>query len=368
MNRLSAGISGKTASAGILRATKQGLLYLLRATFSQDMAAPLPASLPIDMGGPLTVTDTENKLNVSGGKLQVAGGKTTPVWADPAFAESSTRVRVAGQAAFFTVTPTAVSGSGILFGWTGSTTLTTNISGFRMQSTTLMQLMILGATAATLAPLVNGVEERFGVVSRSIGAFYVRWEGGRWVLQWVDNVTAYAPQRVAVSNNSAALTIDEVKVTDLATFATDAQVYTNRLVSPAVGATMISTADALIEFTVTTLPSSSAIDTRIRKQDALNFFVVSVSSTGGLLLREMVAGVLTTLSNAAAVMANGHRVVIVQEGAVIKGYSNNVLRWTYSSATNFQTQTGIEVQTLGTGGVLSELIAWPRYPVLPGGI
>jgi len=368
MNRLSAGISDKAMSAGILRATKQGLVWLLRATFSQDMAAPLPTSLPIDVGGPLTVTDTESKLSISGGALQVAGGKAVPVWGNPAVAESSTRIRAAGQAAFFTVTPTAISGSGVVFGWTNATAPTTNISGFRMQSTTLMQTFVLGATVATLAPLVNGVEERFGVISRSIGAFYVRWEGGRWVLQWVDNVTAYGPQRVAVSNNSAALTIDEIKALELATFATDAQVYTNRLASPAAGATTTSTADAVLEYTVMTLPTAGNIQVDIRKQDASNHWYVWVNSAGSLYLYENVAGVITLRASVGTIVAAGHRIVVVQEAAVIKIYSNNILRITYSSATNFQTAITVGMNSFGTGGGVSELICWRRYPTLPGGI
>jgi hypothetical protein len=131
--------------------------------------------------------------------------------------------------------------------------------------------------------------------------------------------------------------------------------YLLRLLNPTAGATFAHPANTRIEFTVAALPVSGNIDLFFRKQDATNYWRVAVGSTGNFTLLEVVAGAGTTRGTANGVMSSGHRVVIIATGSVITGYSNGVLRWTYSSASNFATATTGEISSLGTGGSISVL-------------
>lgn len=211
------------------------------------------------------------------------------------------------------------------------------------------------------------------IVSRGTGsyAFSRNVTSGAYTLQWIEN-TATAAIQPRISNTASAAGrinyFDNFRVLDLAPldsrFATDYGLATSRLVSPIAGATTTSEADAVIETTITTLPSAGAITLRLRMQDAQNHWEVDLQSSGAMTLYERVANVPTARGNAAAVLVNGSQVVITLEGSVIKGYSDNVLRWTYSSATSFQTLTANEVATLGTGGVVSQITCWPRFVTL----
>jgi hypothetical protein len=130
--------------------------------------------------------------------------------------------------------------------------------------------------------------------------------------------------------------------------------YLLRLLNPTAGTVFAHPANTRIEYTAA-LPVSGNIDLFFRKQDATNYWRVAVGSTGNFTLLEVVAGAGTTRGTANGVMSSGHRVVIIATGSVITGYSNGVLRWTYSSASNFATATTGEISSLGTGGSISVL-------------
>ena len=107
--------------------------------------------------------------------------------------------------------------------------------------------------------------------------------------------------------------------------------------------------------------SGDNVDVAIRMQDADNYWFCRVNSSGDISLLEVIDGdTPVQRSTAAGVVSTGHRVVIIADGTTIKGYSNNTLRWTYASATNFATATDGKVLALGTGGAVSDLKTWPR--------
>jgi hypothetical protein len=127
------------------------------------------------------------------------------------------------------------------------------------------------------------------------------------------------------------------------------------------GDTFIHEADSLIEFVVDTLPSVFSLYINMRTQGAGNTWYVRIDGDGGFYLIEQVGGGDTERGSAGAgTISNGHLVVVILEGQTIRGYSNNVLRWTYAAAANFQTETDGSVSGLGTGGQVSNLITWPR--------
>jgi hypothetical protein len=119
-------------------------------------------------------------------------------------------------------------------------------------------------------------------------------------------------------------------------------------------------ADCRIEYIVTTLPSGGSILVRFRAQDSSNAWSIRTNASGSLILDEIVDGsAQPPRASMASGLAAGHKVEIVVNGITIQGYSNGVLRWTYSSATNFQTQTSGIVASLGTGGAIADLKVRP---------
>lgn len=124
------------------------------------------------------------------------------------------------------------------------------------------------------------------------------------------------------------------------------------------GVTFTHPANGVIAWTQTTL-GSPVSDVLVRYQDANNHWRVRVWADGTLYLYEDVAGVVTArATTGAGVVSNGHRIVVVCDGTTIEIYSNDVLRITYSSASNFATATDGRLDALGTGGAVSDLRTW----------
>lgn len=156
--------------------------------------------------------------------------------------------------------------------------------------------------------------------------------------------------------------VDNFRVIDLASpWNTDYSFASQRLAGTVnAGTAFIHTANAVIEFTITTLHTAGNINVFFRNQDATNGWFIQITSTGTINLFERVAGVDTNRANAAAGVASGHRIVIITENNTIRVYSNNTLRFTYANAVNFSTAIAGEMNSLGTAGVITNLVAWPR--------
>jgi hypothetical protein len=111
------------------------------------------------------------------------------------------------------------------------------------------------------------------------------------------------------------------------------------------------------------MPSGGGTNSIItfRRQDDNNRWAVGCNETGALFLLEYIAGVQNIRGLVGAVMASGHRVVVVADGSTIRVYTNNVLRITYTSASNFATMTAGKVETLAGSSVVSDIVLWPRH-------
>ena len=97
-----------------------------------------------------------------------------------------------------------------------------------------------------------------------------------------------------------------------------------------------------------------------RQQDATNYWEVIVTPAQDITLREVVAGVPTARGTALGVINNGDRVVVIADGTTIRVYEQNTLRITYALAANFQTETDGELQSVGVGGAVDDIVTWPR--------
>lgn len=211
--------------------------------------------------------------------------------------------------------------------------------------------------------------QEIAVIKRSTyGAWYLVRESvvGDWVLHWVNHTVSttnnYAVLRDGIAAGRATY-IETMRVCQLpAPWDTDYGIATQRLAgarSP--GDTFTHEADGLIEYIQTALCTTSTTKVRFRQQDNSNHWLLSTYPSGTLYLGEKVDGVNTWRGNTGACVVNGSRVVLVLDDIVIKVFVDDVLKLTYSSASNFKTCTNGIVESLGGGpGQIDDLVTWPR--------
>ncbi len=337
-----------------------GLGLLFRDDFTTDDPAPITSPRTAEPGpGVLTITDTENKLSISGGDLVFAGGKASPAYGDPAFWADDSVTRVPGIAALFEMKWVgSISGYSVI-GFFGAKA-SDNLRGGYKQSGTKLQIGNLSSNYAIVYTLVTDTEYILGVVLASSGSHLIIYDSswvylGKWLNITIE--TLYA----GISNYSSNPNVDFLRVSQLPSpWDTDDGIATEvHSGVVAEGVTFTHEADCLIEFEVTTLPSAGNVDVYFRVQDAANVWILRMVSDGRLRLIERVASVGTERATA-TVLSGGERIVIVADDETITAYYDNTQAWTYASASNFKTETDGEVDSLGTGGAVSDLKAWPR--------
>jgi hypothetical protein len=352
----------------LFSAAGEAVTYLLRDDFITDDAAPLDSPRTCEPGpGTLTAAQNDGQFSISSGGLQVPV-QTTPVFGDLGFycnaAGGAAFTRAAGLALLHTINfATLTGGDSTILGWANATTLgaATFEAGALLNSTDFRPY---SANATSAAALATGNVYAIAYVLRSAGHFLLV-KGGAfasWTLVWVNAAGASASMYPGFLNQDNTGTFDNLRVSSLAApWATDYGIATQQLSGARdPGDTFIHEGDCIIEFTVTTRPSADQIEVQFRKQDATNFWQVTIDSTGALDLDEVVAGTPTQRGTAAGVISNGERVVVLAVGTTIKVYDGNTIRITYASASNFQTETDGKLETEGTGGSVSNIVAWPR--------
>jgi hypothetical protein len=309
--------------------------------------------------GVRTTADTENKISIGEGLLSISGGKAIPVQGDPAFYYPQL-ARIPGRAVFASLKRNA--NHVFYFGFTFATGGTTNGHAFRVSGSQMSAFDAAVFTGNLFSFPSSGILVPSTVVLRPAGAHYLTCLDAAWILQWVSASGAQDPLFSGCNSYSQAVDFDYFRVCDLpAPFATDFGLATQRLAGMRqTGDTLAHQADCLIEFTVTEVPTTASLELGFRVQDDDNMWFVRVSPTGDFQLMERVGGEDTSRGLASGGAAAGQRCVVICEGESIRGFSNNALRWTYTSAANFKDKTTGLVRGLGTGGAISDLISWPR--------
>lgn len=338
-----------------------GLTYLIRDQFATDAAAPLTTPRTCEPGpGTLTLVQTDGQFSIVGGAFTFPA-QGTPVWGNQG-AYGASLARVAGRALLGTLRFSALGANGGFIGFGGASAVFTDLisAGIFWYSGGVAAVLADGSTPLSGA-LATATDYQCAVILRATGSF-VLIKGGaftNWALLWVDAAGSGATGRPKFGNKDLAGTLDDFRVLDLPAFATDP--YTeNHSGSQSAGQTFVHAADGQVEWIETTRPSAASTLIFFRYQDASNYWQAEVNSSGDFLLKEVVAGVPTTRGTASAVVSSGHRCVVSFNGTTIRGFSNNAARWTYASAANFQSATAGQVNALGTSGVVSNLISWPR--------
>lgn len=306
--------------------------------------------------GTRTVTDTESKISVGSGVMTVAGGKASPAFGDPSLWFGATS-RVDGIALIGKFTAT----SGTIVYGLGLNTTGAPLYGMYYDNNGTIYARN-GATVAVASWTVGSGTNKFVLVGGNGYLHHFIETSGQWTLLWTAPVAVAATVYPGASNYNCVCSTDYLRCIALpAPFDTDDGIATDvKSGNVATGTIFAHESDFIMEFTVTTLQSGGDTYVRFRVQDALNYWTIVYNSSGNFYLYEFVNNVPTQRGVSVAGVSSGHQIVIIAEGSTIKGYSNNTLRFSYASATNFATATSGAVSSIGTGGAVSDLKTWPR--------
>lgn len=131
--------------------------------------------------------------------------------------------------------------------------------------------------------------------------------------------------------------------------------------SPNVGALPdLPDGDVFIQFELTTLPSSGDILLHFRQQDTNHYWRFRIGAGGTFRIDEFDNGSATRITDVAG-LVGGEVIRIVTRGNTITGYHDENEAGSYASANNYLRDVGFELNSLGTGGDISNLKVWKAY-------
>jgi hypothetical protein len=356
------------------------VVYLLRDEFLTDQAAPMGTS-PITRTcepGPGTLylaqQDGVAEWRIVGGVLETSAASTTSALVTATLNGTTGYTRTPGLA-FKHRTAANPIGAGPnetispACGWATGANLTaaSTLSGMYWW-TSLAQFAIIDRDNSPYYGLDSNVANTFYTLThvlRSVGSFVIVGDRLAGILTRGNESPTFPVVGQAAANRNPSKSAS-MRVTQLGgPWASDYGIATTRLAGArSVNDTFTHEAGAMwIDFMLTTLPSSGNITIDFRKQDANNYWQLNVSSAGVFALVEVVAGAPTTRASTTSV-ANGDRLLCVMDGAQARlvryrtgAAANSTV---YDSVATFTTQTSGVVSSLGTGGAISDLVAWPR--------
>lgn len=281
------------------------LVYLLRDEFTTAASAPLTSPRTCDPGpGTVTLTDSGNKLSVSGGELLMAAAVGIR---DPLYLHSAGTSRVAGYLTQMRLKRTGGASNSLFLGVSPSTTPGSgNAYGFSISNSVSWGLTPTGgnAPAGAVADHADGTYNTFSIIWGSTGVLlfidnvmlFDMFTGSEATLyEFVGalaaNITAnvdYFRTRPVTVSNLFAPTISQVNPTNNTNYAADA--------------------DGSFFMTVTAPGSfggSSAAHLQYRYQDSSNFWDAYFDNAGAFNLDSVIAGSRVNRISVASVIAAG---------------------------------------------------------------
>lgn len=344
--------------------------YLLRENFLENDAAPITSPLPATPGPGQTVWNNAALWEIVDGVAQTTASSADTL---PIMSVAGGYPRAAGMAFSASVAQNPQGpGPNELFspsiGWGTNTTAvtTTTLSGFGWSSTTF-NCFELGFNPSNILNIDTSAVSTyydFCFILRNTGSFSII--GNK--LSFIHKVGTNTPMYPIIGQTSAnrhTPQIKNVRVGRLGgSWLSDTGIATSVLSGARnVGDTFIHEPNSLwVEFVLTTIPSAGNVEIDIRRQDANNKWMLQVTSAGAYNLVEVVSG--TPTIRAVTTATTGDRLICIMDGANAK-----LMRWRatgsatsslYTSVSTFTTQTQGELISLGTGGAVSDIEAYPR--------
>lgn len=342
-------------------------VWLLNDEFTTAASAPLASPRTAEPTGTLTLVQTDGQFSISSNKLNFPV-QASPAWGDQGLYRSSTIARAVGLVLFGKLNYSIVQGSFIGFG-TGAGASYSNIAGEAIYPLAGSGWAIFRPSSGSIivaAIPASATDYDLAIVVCSTG-YYFFIKGGvftNWTLLWVNTANTTANIAPTFGNNNAAGTLDNFRMRQLANAWINANPIATSVLAGArsAGDTFTHEANAIIEFTVVSIDPGGYAIIAFREQDANNRWESWINFVGNIDLVERVAGVATARASYGG-NATGHRVIIKADGTTIRVYSGaagaEVLRYTYTSATNFQSATAGRLAQLDALAGISNIIANP---------
>jgi hypothetical protein len=342
------------------------VVFAFRDEFTTPESAPLTSPRTAEPGpGTLTITDSGNTLDISGGQIVPNAGSIGI--RDPWIRNAAGITRAAGYGLFMKIakSSTGTSHNSPTVGFANTLT-TPDIAqnyGFFFHTTGVYS--VTNNNAAAPANVLMGsytldTLDDIAVVLRSLGFFMIVGNEILWPSVIGNEATLYPHVSARDAGRRFAI-IDSWRNGQLAApWTTDNGIATQVLSGARAPAdTFIHEGNAFVEFTVTALTTTTVMQVSFREQDASNYWYVEINAAGDLILNEVIATVPNVRQTALAAVGAGDRVVIEMNGASIMAYVDRALAWTHGTATNFQTETDGGLLADGDG-TISDIISWPK--------
>lgn len=330
-------------------------LWLLYTNWPNNEAAPIASPKALEIGN-MTAVQTDGNFGVSSNKLDFIV-QTTPVTGDLGIRNTTAIAAVTGSARVVAAkinfaTTAAISA----FGWFLTTAMTTFRSIISFSGAQVLNSAggsgqgTLTITTATEYPGASAwLADRF-LNFVKIGSF--------WRMLFMHQSTD-ASMYPAFTNNTSVGNLDNLR----------AKALDETLFAPAVnitgsisaGQTWTISGDHEVQFTLTTRPSAGVETYKFRYQDASNYWHIEINSAGLITLYETTTALGTVSKASGGAVTSGTIIRILSIGKVITVYTPTASPFTYSSAFNFVTSTACELTSHGTGGVISNVIAYPVF-------
>jgi hypothetical protein len=345
----------------------KSIVYLFRDEFATADPAPISDPLPADPGPGewAYVLDDNDYLSVAGGSLHVDTSTQLGSWSNPSVVGDTPLSRATGLALVTRITHTS---GGAADNYVGFLTNPLAIGSYAGKHAMVSRTPTTMRFYCDDGPIEvsPGTLQRMALVLRSVGMFGMTEAGGVWRLHYpfADLADDNLYPVIAVAGHVTVVKDWHfVRVAQLpAPWNSDYGLATERLAGArSDGDTFSHNADCVFEIEVTTAPTTATAIVAFRQQDASNEWRLQINTSGDLKLVELVGGAPTTRGDAAGVVSDGSRVVVVMEDDAIIGYCDDAEVWSYSSAANFKTETAGALKTVGTGAAFSDLVVYPRF-------
>ncbi len=339
-------------------------IFLLRDDFPEDEAADLATPRPANPGpGIWDVVQPNSDLSIVGDDLVFETG--VPSWSDGLFSQPIERAVGIALLSVISNAPTTGDAWGPAV-WANDAALETTGTAEMFLRLNIGMPWFYETNNGDVRILFPDGPNAIALILRGVGGFVLCRYGSVWKLLFVQASgsidTLYGE---AVNDNADDGRLSTKRIGDLPAngydpWATDYGIATERLTGVrSSGDTFSHRADCIIEDTITTLPPSGQKEIWFRIQDALNYWAVTVDSSGTIDLDEVVDGDITKRGSVTAAIVDGERIQIHADDEAIGVYANAGREFFYAGASNFKTKTSGELGSDG-GGVVSDIVSWPR--------
>lgn len=348
--------------------------YLVDDKFVSIDAAPLTSPRTCEPGpGQLVIIDTNNTLGIP------AGGEIVPVAMNagnnnPGIYHNAGFSRVAGRTFKTRVKNVSAFGSDAnktfspLIGWmeTAGEANIANMEGVCFWIANTKFQVFDSISAVNVVTLKTNAADTYydiAVILRSGGGAFHVVDGELLFITQRSTDSNVHPNIATIGSNRNNFGAKYFINGDLPyPWNTDYGIATQRLSGArAVNDTYTHEANGYLEFTITTLPAAGTIQVSARRQDNNNMIRIDIASTGNLTVQEVIAGTPNARLSIASCLA-GDRIVLMLNGAqsnVCRDRSSGITQTTAYNVMGFATQTSGKVESLGTGGAISDLVTWP---------